>query len=162
MNILNFPHYLPTFRGKTNEGKWVEGLLSFHKSEFSYIVSHGVDTLVRSNTVSIATGLKDTNDKMIYEGDILDFNKHNILVYWNSEVFQWKTYLLDEDRDKCDAWYSGSSNPYDASLNTLGWVAAEVPILGSMSTKIIGNKWDNPELIPEHLRPHPMSKSFQW
>lgn len=147
MNILDFPAYLPIFRGKRKENnEWVEGLLSFKMTSHSYIAVRGIDHLVYTDTLSIATGLKDANGKMIYEGDILDFRGTHVLVYWNGEVFQWQFFPLMENESDIYCWFN--SDRYNPDL---GWVAAEVPILGEMTTKIIGNKWDNPELIPEYL-----------
>lgn len=47
-----------------------------------------------------------------------------------------------------------TDNHYDIAMcidypqRDLGWVAAEVPCLGRMTTVIVGNRWDNPELLP--------------
>lgn len=171
--VLDFPHYIPKFRGKTNEGVWIEGPSCYNESGKSYIITTQMLTdicycaikhEVIPKTVTVSTGLMDTNDKEIYEGDILDFNGHHVLVYWNGECYQWKTYLLDEDEHKCVEWDICLTDSYSRYLNTLGWIAAEVPILGDMTTKIIGNKWDNPELIPKHLKPHPVTKTgpLKW
>lgn len=169
--ILDFPHYIPKFRGKTNEGSWVEGQLYYNEPNKPHIVTQVMltDTCyctykhkIIPETVTVSTGLIDANDKEIYEGDILDFNGRHVLVYWDGECYQWKTYLLDENEDKCLHWYICSTDSYNRFLNTLGWIAAEIPILGDITTKIIGNKWDNPELIPKHLKPRQVTKTNPW
>lgn len=146
--IMYLPQYIPAFRGKRTDGKgWIEGFLvhwCYAGAEIEEFDSH-VKHIVYADTVSMATGLKDAQNFMIYDGDILQFGRHKVLVYWNDECFQWRTYLLTEDQNDYFSWIS------EAEGRELGWIAAEAIILCEMTTKIIGNKWDNPELIPKWL-----------
>lgn len=140
---MNYESYIPTFRGSF-AGQWFYGRLAEFDVRESVLVdsnNNGMLTKVETDTLSISTGLKDANGKMIYDGDILDFKGNRVLVYWNTECFQWQIRYLND----C---YWARDNGY----NDLGWVAAEIPILGTMSTKIIGNKWDNPSWIPEESK----------
>lgn len=102
---------------------------------------------VISETVGEYTGLTDKNGTKIFDGDILHFGNKNYLVFWNGECFQWQM------RIRKDGFsfpvYSGQDTGCPVECITLSWVAAEIPILGTMSTEIVGNIYDNPELIEE-------------
>lgn len=144
MEKWKFPSYLPIFRGKTPDGKWVVGYLTERESTFyAKIACDNKSYVVRGDTLSISTNLIDAEDRMIYEGDVIKFGNRNFIVYWNSECFQWKIELLAPEKQRLD-WRFEEYDCHD----DLGWVAAEIPILGQMTTRVIGNKWDNPELIP--------------
>lgn len=100
-------------------------------------------------TVGQYTGWKDKNGDKVFEGDILCFGGKNFVVHWNEESFQWQIRITDGEWTS--AAYDG--DPYDnISHNniTLGWVAAEEAIIGSISTFIIGNIYDNPEFLREN------------
>lgn len=120
-------------------GDWVYGLMNSNES----IRGIFVDT----NTIGQYTGLTDKNGTKIFEGDVLHFGDKNYLVFWNDECFQWQM------RIRKDGFsfpvYSGQDTGCPVECITLSWVAAEIPILGTMSTEIVGNIYDNPELIEE-------------
>ena len=67
------------------------------------------------------TGLKDKNDKEIYEGDIIEFNnKLKLIVYWDNGGFALKNLT-----------------------NT-----AEIPLVDIIRPiKVLGNIYENPELL---------------
>ena len=148
------------YRGRDKNGIWHEGsyvcLNSAHhriymgypdpKAEYIYPDWYSVDP----ETVGQYTGLKDKNDQKIFEGDILKFGAYNVQVYWNDETFSWEA-------TKCENKYDGyrhfQGKPEEWDDIYLGWIAAEIPITGQMTTEIIGNIYDNPELIEkkEHI-----------
>lgn len=132
---INYRGYNLSYRN----GDWVYGLMNSNES----IRGIFVDT----NTISQYTGLTDKNGTKIFDGDVLHFGDKNYLVFWNDECFQWQM------RIRKDGFsfpvYSGQDTGCPVECITLSWVAAEIPILGTMSTEIVGNIYDNPELIEE-------------
>ena len=149
------------FRGKRkSDSEWVYGYyvqtndflderklnLIFEANSVNYphgeiVGVHEVDP----DMVGQYTGLTDKNDTKIFDGDILHFGDKNYLVFWNGECFQWQM------RIRKDGFsfpiYCGQDTGYPVECITLDWVAAEIPILGTMSTEIVGNIYDNPELL---------------
>jgi uncharacterized phage protein (TIGR01671 family) len=70
------------------------------------------------------TGLKDKNGKEIYEGDIVESSDKEIgVVFWEQET---TSYVLSQSDDIDDNHWSG--------LQEGGW-------------EVIGNTWENPELL---------------
>lgn len=95
-------------------------------------------------TVGQFTGLYDKNDKPVFDGDILQFGERRLLVWWNGEAFQWQAKTVTGyDLITFDFAQFG----YNWTNIDLGNIYSEIPILGRMSTEIIGNIHDNPELI---------------
>lgn len=137
------------FRGKDIKGNWYEGLLTHNIAKDEWYISNkaGIPTAyqVRPETLGQYTGLTDKNGVKIFDGDILHFGDKNYLVFWNDECFQWQI------RIRKDGFsfpiYHGQDTGCPVECITLGWVAAEIPIIGTMSTKIVGNIYDNPELL---------------
>lgn len=102
---------------------------------------------VTSETVGQYTGLTDKNGTKIFEGDILNFVGRNLRVFWNDESYQWQATIKRNGFDF--PVYDGIETHHPVECVTLGWIAAEVPIIGSMSTEIVGNIYDNPELVKD-------------
>lgn len=104
-------------------------------------------------TITEYTGLKDKNGVRIFEHDILKFGDRLFMTWWNDESFQWQAGLCIDDE-----WDNVS----------LAEIAAEIPILGKMSTEIVGNIFDNPELLKftkytkENLLFPPKPKAESW
>ena len=136
------------FRGKRKDNReWVEGDLHKNK-DFSKAHIHPVGEKIRSfdvipETVGQYTGVMDKNDKKIFEGDILEFGDFIVFVVWNGETLAWECQKADDIYNSChyqickDHW----------GLIELGHIAAEPYITGEMTTEIIGNIHDNPELL---------------
>ena len=68
------------FRGKCiHTGMWIYGYLS-RLGDGAYITTnpdgYRIDYQVKPETIGMCTGLQDKNDKLIYEGDMLVYNKN--------------------------------------------------------------------------------------
>ena len=140
------------FRGKTEDGKWVEG--GFHQHTkvlhcaFSVPADSPNDTVyliirdgmadwelpvpiegveVLPETVGQYTGLTDIDGKKIFEGDIVD-----ILDCFFGGV------AVVEYKDGC--WVGREEKYLTKALST-------VNPAGRPKLKLLGNRWDNPELM---------------
>lgn len=121
------------FRGKCVErDKWVYGyyVKGIQEDEAYILKNHnwllGDDFIdVYPETVGQFTGLKDKNGKEIYEGDILEEEPgYYFEVIWSVECakfkLQWRTKAIQYPE-----WNRG------------------------VNMTVIGNRWDNPELLKE-------------
>ena len=85
------------------------------------------------------TGLKDKNDKLIYEGDIVKFAEYD----WTDFSFK------DWEQEKTEiVWGSGHSYPafdlktHNFDCNGLAYIFEE-----GWTIEVIGNIYENPELL---------------
>ena len=98
-------------------------------------------------TVGQYTGLDVANGN-VFDGDYLKFGAYILEVFWNGETFQWQAGKVGRSYDipfRCCGNYRGDK----WTVIDLGEIAAEPIITGQMTTEIVGNRWDNPELIPK-------------
>ncbi len=126
------------FRGKRiDNGEWVEGYLSYpfctKKGNESYYF-YAKDSLgffcrcvVDASTICQCTGLKDKNGKLIWENDVVsycDCTKEDYVIAWeqNKACFEYQE-------------YSCSMMNFDE--------------LSGCEVEVIGNIFDNPELLEE-------------
>ncbi len=124
------------FRGKDCSGQWVYGDLIHkrHDKESILIQDYkGLGSDVDTTTIGQYTGLKDKNNKEIYEGDIIrsyDSENKPIIhfIHWHN----------------LNACYVATIPQYSCicSIVTRDWIK-------EYDKEIIGNIHDNPELIKE-------------
>ena len=119
------------FRAKrTDNGEWVEGYLAryYERFEVANIISNEILIPVISSTICACTGLKDKNGKLIWENDIVNVstNKGNTL---------------------CEVRYAGIVAHFQLwQFKTLPKTST-VLNLGNYEEEVIGNIFDNPELL---------------
>ena len=130
------------FRGKDLRGQWQYGDL-IHNDETDLLIRQGcINSFIENETIGQYTGLKDKYGKEIYEGDIVysefaDESNCMFLVGWNNKL-------------SC----FGVMDEYNYQSKQLGYDFPEfdnhlfIEILkNSKIFKIIGNIYDNPELL---------------
>ena len=116
------------FRGKTIKENFVYGLLS-HIGNAWYISNKAGSPKayeVIPNTIGQYTGLTDKNGKKIFEGDILkleDYHCHRVVHVFYGE--------------SCGCWFYGGDGFSDEY------------IFNGQFKEVIGNIFDNPELLTE-------------
>lgn len=142
--------------------EWIEGFLVICDERYFILPSKQVNSWsfeflkkgeylfgkffeVFPDTVGQFTGLTVANGK-VFDGDFLKFGDRILEVFWNSEAFQWQAKQIDTDLEIYRSGCGGCHN-YDWTITDLGWIAAEFVLTGEMTTDIIGNKWDNPEIL---------------
>ena len=142
------------FRGKsTTSGKWVHGMLTTLKNletemqNMIIIINGGVFNegsaspffmewdYIHKDTVGQFTGLKDKSGKVIYEGDIISVNgKYPKLIKY---IDEWASYCLANLTDLgCDL-----KTRHWQQVSPCWWTDYKREI------KVIGNVYDNPELL---------------
>lgn len=121
------------FRGKTIRGDWVRGLLASKDNKW-YIgnkVGRPFAFEIRPESICQCTGLKDKNGKLIFENDIMEAH-------------------IDED-------FPEDVSRFKVEWNGKGWVenhpdGVDREYLDDFDTehfKVVGNIFDNPELLEE-------------
>lgn len=122
------------FRGRIPQGNWSYGGLI--QSANNFYISIGIDkgficAYVKSETVGQYTGLTDKDGKKIFEGDILRRAYHpedDVVIEWFDGSFRFRK----------------ANKPKDYGYSAVCCIQNAVS-----SLKIIGNTYDNPELLEE-------------
>lgn len=132
------------FRGKTEAGKWVYGGY-FETNNEIYIVEDTTNLIVFDiwnhaefvipETVGQFTGLYDINGKKVFEGDIL--------IWKNEKVKERNDGSIEYGAFNCECcegvygWYLTNGDIRNLKKNDFS----------DVFLKVIGNKYDNPELL---------------
>lgn len=140
------------YRAKTPKGEWEYGYyLEFElcdgEGRCSYIKKDGRQPIkVIKDTVGQFTGLTDKNGKEIYEGDILGFTTKKGMGYQKDGIKVALPVVFGRyNPDDCTlSEYVGFWVEYSSEHR--GSISYEI---GSHGAKVIGNIYDNPELINE-------------
>jgi len=127
------------FRGKRKDnGKWVYGYFVqicgegfiITKDEISWVISIGQFDIsycdVIPETVGQYTGVKDENNKRIFEGDIIEYRDD-----------------MGKIMGKGIIEYDYKNGGYEVIRLNLNYY----PMVLSSCCRIVGNKWDDPELL---------------
>lgn len=140
------------FRGKAANGEWVYGIYGHgHKiirqtgelsdaQDFICPVGGTANVWYVVDSVGQYTGLKDKNGNKIFEGDILETEGFDGTVY--RDVVCFGRFNDDDNRGTEYIGFYVKSGNYTTSL-------LEMPLGEHNYCGVIGNIYDNPELIPE-------------
>ena len=134
------------FRGKTQQGEWVLGDLLTKVNELSKqpaIVDFNGLIIPKSikvipETVGQYTGLQDKNGTKIFEGDIVMAKYNTGVELIQDVVFDNCRFALHMDKCGCQSW-----NPMPTKTTRIN------DRLYCTEIEIIGNVFDNPELLKE-------------
>ena len=114
--------YLFKAKRKDN-GEWVVG--SYINGGFIIKTNHTECVDIFEDTICQCTGLKDKNDKLIWENDIIRCKVGKAKVIWNK--LEWRIEWLKNNLWRKDLYY---------------WAVEDI-----QRTVVIGNIFDNPELV---------------
>lgn len=123
------------FRGKrTDNGEWIEGLVARYNPKFDCAnIVDDFESLVpvKTETVGQYTGLTDKNGKNIFEGDIVKHYNHCDIKEYSEDIGRVFYYT-----ETCRFLRTSKLFPDDCP-----------EIYSSCEYEVIGNIYDNPELI---------------
>ena len=134
------------FKAKICNGEWVAGFL--HCKENKWYISNKAGAPfafeVRPDTICQCTGLKDKNGKLIWEGDIILFQRDNDdCPFPDKDTKKRLGKVFYKDFRTTFAIEMGKSG--SGSLNDDLWKYVQ----NGNRVEVIGNIFDNPELIKE-------------
>ena len=132
MREIKFRALAPKIDGEWHYGSFIENTINDFDSYILENDGNATKVLIDRETVGQYTGLKDKNEKEIYEGDIVKVNNEIIAkVIWDKDYLG---YFL----------YANEENSIDSFEN------GEQPLCDYFgSIEVIGNIYENLELLKE-------------
>ena len=129
------------FRAKRKDnGEWMEGLIWKAFGELGILSSDGrVSGYIIPSTICQCTGLKDNEGTLIFENDVLSLKDEINECEWKAVVK-----FGNPNAEYTWGWQLVPITECDANKDILLWVETE---MGYMYCEIIGNRFDNPELL---------------
>lgn len=131
---------------RTDNGEWVIGGLvryGFTGREKYYIVPSYASDLyaleIDPSTICWCTGLKDDDDTLIFENDVLSLKDEISKCEWKAVVK-----FGNPNSEYTWGWQLVPITECDANKDILMWVETE---MGYMYCEVIGNTFGNPELF---------------
>lgn len=121
---------------RTDNGEWVIGYVvkyGYTRKEKYYIVPDYASDLyaieIGPSTICQCTGLKDKNGKLIWENDIVEDEKGNLYkAFWRDKYYQFSWVCVNSDIFRIGAKW-------------------DLYARRSFEIAVIGNTFDNPELL---------------
>lgn len=140
------------FRGKLiDNNKWAYGDL-LHESNCVSICRPGWYSIeIAPETIGQYTGLKDENDVEIYENDIVEFSykdtNYIVKIFWDKNDLTYKIEYLS----KSNLNFCNSATLYKSQKKSA---------LENLKIKVIGNIYDNPELLQEKEKQNEIIRNY--
>ena len=134
------------FKGKRlDNGEWIFGFLSIHKTGKCFIKPINVDALsseeIDKNTICSCTGLKDKNGKLIWENDIAKY--HAKYRFGNAYAqIRYGAYqsCFDSQETEHIGFYVDWSENRNYRKDLGYWI-------NTVNAEVVGNIFDNQELL---------------
>ena len=139
------------FRAKSSQS-WCYGYV--HKdyespmpNKWRLTTAYGDVKVINSDTIGEWTGLLDKNNVMIFEGDIVKIER-----YFNNNFYTEDNYVCKYDTNTVSFkfYYIVPKDITDVNKYAILGDGATLSDMGrGFTIEVIGNIWDNPELIEE-------------
>ena len=129
------------FKAKICNGEWVAGFL--HCKENKWYISNKAGAPfafeVRPDTICQCTGLKDKNGKLIWENDVIKYHFGNAYAQIRYGAYQ---SCFDNQKTEHIGFYVDWSESTNYRKDLGYWI-------NMVNAEVVGNIFDNPELIKE-------------
>lgn len=131
------------FKAKICNGEWVAGFL--HCKENKWYISNKAGAPfafeVRPDTICQCTGLKDKNGKLIWENDVIKYHFGNAYAQIRYGAYQ---SCFDSQKTEHIGFYVDWSESRNYRKDLGYWI-------NMVNAEVVGNIFDNPELIKETI-----------